>query len=321
MAAWRRITVGNGGKGALPMASRRTFGFGPSRQVRPSCSRWKAAGIAAQAMRGSIGLTHQLRLGMPARERTRGGAIRETDIANREGQRVVRDSASLTSERERAEFRGSGEQPASWRSVKYPVGERQAACRISWPKRRGSDRGAHAGMGSCCLAQLGRAIAWKAVGAGSSPAIATTSMNETQRRVPVRAESGSRPKPPGNSAVPKPQAEGPWRNAARLGSPHSEPARLTVSELPTRYAARVNRHTPKKAVMVAYVGAGFGWAAVDRRATVARQRGRYSRQRVAVNDVVSVVLFFGPVAQQAEHATDNREGDRSNRSRSTTLWE
>ena len=52
-AAWRRITVGNGGKGALPTASRRIFGFGPSRQARPSCPRRKTAGIAAQAMRGS----------------------------------------------------------------------------------------------------------------------------------------------------------------------------------------------------------------------------------------------------------------------------
>jgi len=55
---------------------------------------------------------------MQARERTRGGATRDTDIVNREGQRVVRGSASLTSERARAEFRGSGEQPASWSSVK-----------------------------------------------------------------------------------------------------------------------------------------------------------------------------------------------------------
>ena len=243
-------------------------------------------------MRGSSAAHAPALPGMQARERPRGGATRGANIVNREGQRVVRGSASLTSERARAGFRGSGEQPASWFPVKYPVGERQAACRISWPKRRGSDRGAHVGMGSCCLAQLGRAIAWKAVGAGSSPVIATTSMDETQRRAPVRAESGSRPKPSGNSAVPKPQAEGPWRNAARLGSPHSEPARLTVSELPSRHVLRVNRHTPKKAVMAAYAGAGFDRAAVDKRATVTRQGGRYSRQRVAANDVVSVVIFL-----------------------------
>ena len=120
--------------------------------------------------------------------------------------------------------------------------------------------------------------------------MATTSMDETQRRAPVRAESGSRPKPPGNSAVPKPQAEGPWRNAARLGSPHSEPARLTVGELPSRHVRRVNRHTLKKAVMAAYDGAGFDRAVVDTRATVAGRGGRYSRQRVAADDVVSVVL-------------------------------
>jgi len=87
------------------------------------------------------------------------------------------------------------------------------------------------------------------------------------------------------------QAEGPWQNTARLGSPHSEPARLTVSEPPSRHVRRVNRHTPKKAVMAAYVGAGFGRAVVDRRATVVRQDDRYSRQRVAGNDVVSVVHF------------------------------
>ena len=76
-----------------------------------------------------------------------------------------------------------------------------------------------------------------------------------------------------------------------MGSPHSELARLTVAELPSRHVRRVNRHTPKKAVMAAYVGAGFGRAAVDKRATVVRQVGRYSRQRVAANDVVSVVHF------------------------------
>lgn len=93
---------------------------------------------------------------MQARERTRGGATRGTDIVNREGQRVAQVSTSLTSECGCAEYRGSGEQPASWCPVKYPVGERQAACCISWPKRRGSDRGVHAGMGpcSCYLAQL-----------------------------------------------------------------------------------------------------------------------------------------------------------------------
>ena len=43
-AAWRRITVGNGGKGALPMASRRTFGSGSSRQARPSRPRRATGG-------------------------------------------------------------------------------------------------------------------------------------------------------------------------------------------------------------------------------------------------------------------------------------
>ena len=141
------ITVGNGGKGARPMASRRACRLGQPRQARSSCPRWETGGDSGQAMRGSSAAHAPAQPGMQARERTRGGATRDTDIVNREGQRVVRGSASLTSERARAEFRGSGEQPASWRSVKYPVGERQAACRISWPKRRGSDRGAHVGMG------------------------------------------------------------------------------------------------------------------------------------------------------------------------------
>ncbi len=270
------------------MASRRTFGFGQSRQARPSCPRRETGGDSGQAMRGSSVAQAPALPGMQARERTRGGATRGTDIVNREGQRVVRDSASLTSERERAEFRGSGAQPASWHSVKYPVGERQSACRISRPKRRRSDRGAHVEMGFLLFSSVvERRLG--SDGAGSSPVMATrTKRKDASRCVP---RSGLRPKPPGNSAVPKPQADGPWRNTARLGSPHSEPARLTVSELPTRCAIRVNRHTLKKAVMAAYDGAGFGRAIVDRRATVARQGVRYSRQRVAGNDVVSVVHF------------------------------
>ena len=55
--------------------------------------------------------------------------------------------------------------------------------------------------------------------AGSSPAIAAMSTDKMQGRAPVRVESGSRPKPSGNSAVWTSQAKGPWRNAARLGSP------------------------------------------------------------------------------------------------------
>ena len=82
------------------------------------------------------------------------------------------------------------------------------------------------------------------------------------------------PEPSGNPAVQKPQADGPWQNAARLDGLHSEPAKLTVSELPTRCVARVNRHTLKKAVMAAYGGAGFRRAVVDRRAMSARQGGR-----------------------------------------------
>ena len=112
-----QITVGNGGKGARPMASRRALGFGLSRRARPSCPRWETGGDSGQAMRGSS-VAHAPALpGMQARERTRGGAPRGTDIVNREGQRVAHGSTSLTSECACAEFRGSGEQPASWSSV------------------------------------------------------------------------------------------------------------------------------------------------------------------------------------------------------------
>ena len=125
-------------------------------------------------------------------------------------------------------------------------------------------------------------------------------MDETQRRAPARAESGLRPEPSGNPAGRKPQAEGPWRNIARLGSPHSEPARLTVREPPTRRAARVNRHTLKKAVMAAYGGAGFGRAAVDRRATAATRKvaGTPAKGRPG-NGVVSTVFNSGAVAPRS----------------------
>ena len=245
-------------------------------------------------MRGSSGFTHWFgfsRPGMQAREGTRGGAIRGTHIANREGQRVVRSSASLTCERLRAERRGSGGKPASWSSVQYPVGERQSACCISPPKRQRSNRGAHAAVGIRVFSSAGRAIACRVMGrrfkSGNTP------QDETQRRAPARAKSGLRPEPSGNPAGRKPQAEGPRRNIARLGSPHSEPARLTVREPPNKRAARVNRHTPKKAVMAAYVGAGFGRAAVDRRATATPRRvaGTPAKGRPG-NGVVSTVSKF-----------------------------
>lgn len=63
----------------------------------------------------------------------------------------------------------------------------------------------------------------------------------------------------------------PWQCAARLGSPHLELARLTVSKLLTRCVRRVNRHTHKKAVMIFYPHAGPGQVLVDTQATVARQ--------------------------------------------------
>ena len=71
-----------------------------------------------------------------------------------------------------------------------------------------------------------------------------------------------------------------------------EPARLTVGELLTRPVRRVNRHTPKKAVMVIYCRVDFGRVVVDKRATIARQGARCSRKRMAANDVVSVVYLW-----------------------------
>ena len=120
-----------------------------------------------------------------------------------------------------------------------------------------------------------------------------TPSDETQRRAPARAESGLMPEPSGNPAGRKPQAEGPRRNIARLGSPHSEPARLTVSESPIKRAARVNSHTLKKAVMAAYGGAGFDRAAVDTRATVATRKvaGTPAKERLR-NGVVSTVSYL-----------------------------
>ena len=56
-----------------------------------------------------------------------------------------------------------------------------------------------------------------------------------------------------------------------MSSPHLELARLTVSKLLTRNVRRVNRHTPKKAVMVIDWHAGFGAVTVDKQATIARQ--------------------------------------------------
>lgn len=104
----------------------------------------------------------------------------------------------------------------------------------------------------------------------------------------------------GNSAVRTPQAEGPWQRAARLGSSHSEPTRLTVGNLLTRSVQRVNRPTPKKAVMVIYRRAGCGRAPVDTRATAAWHGSGYSRQGMTGNGVVSAVPLFRCDSSTAE---------------------
>ena len=100
------------------MASRRVVGSVNPGKPGPLVFAGKPAEIAAKRCAEVARLTHRLRPGMQARERTRGGATRDTLIVNREGQRVVQLSASLTSERGCAECWGSGLKPASRFSVK-----------------------------------------------------------------------------------------------------------------------------------------------------------------------------------------------------------
>ena len=76
------------------------------------------------------------------------------------------------------------------------------------------------------------------------------------------------------------------------GSPHLELARLTVDKLPIRPSPRVNSHTRKKAVMIAYCRAGSGRAVVDKRATFIVHGGGYSCERVIVKRLVSALCFF-----------------------------
>ena len=107
--------------------------------------------------------------------------------------------------------------------------------------------------------------------AGSNPALRTIRLNAKTRlgtyRKWLKAEAF-----PGNSAV---------RTAASCSDLGSAPhgwvapiqslAGLTVSKLLTRCVRRVNRLTPKKAVMTNYRHAGESRVAVDTRATVAMQ--------------------------------------------------
>lgn len=75
-----------------------------------------------------------------------------------------------------------------------------------------------------------------------------------------------------------------------------EPAKLTVSELPNRPVRQVVRHTSKKAVMVIYCRADFGWAAVDKCVTAPGRAVRYAYKRMAAKRLVSALFFFGAVA-------------------------
>ena len=89
----------------------------------------------------------------------------------------------------------------------------------------------------------------------------------------------------------------PWQQAARLGSPHSELAGLTVRKLPTRPVRRVSRHTRKKAVMIIYVDVGCDRVCVDKRATTVVHDSGYSPERMIANGLVSAVPIQAAVAQ------------------------
>lgn len=65
-------------------------------------------GIAAKRYAEVARLRHRPSDGNAGlRERTRGGATRDTNIVNRERQRIVQNSASFTSERDCVEVQGS----------------------------------------------------------------------------------------------------------------------------------------------------------------------------------------------------------------------
>ena len=66
------------------MAFRRDLSFGHSRQVRPPVV-LGTVGNSGQAIRGSSVTDAPAMSGMRVRERTRGGATRDTNIGNREG--------------------------------------------------------------------------------------------------------------------------------------------------------------------------------------------------------------------------------------------
>ena len=118
MAAWRRITVSNGGKGMFP------HGIPPDLRIRliqasPTLLVLAVmAGIVVKRCAEVPGLrTFPSGLGMRARERTGGAAPRDTIIVSHEGQRVSAVRASLTSKRRCAEVQGSGRKPVSCSSV------------------------------------------------------------------------------------------------------------------------------------------------------------------------------------------------------------
>ena len=66
------------------MVFHRVFGPGQTRQVRPPASS-VLPGIAVKRCAEVARLMHRLWPGMQVRERTRGGATRDTNVVNREG--------------------------------------------------------------------------------------------------------------------------------------------------------------------------------------------------------------------------------------------
>lgn len=167
-----------------------------------------------------------------------------------------------------------------------------SACCISSAKSGRSDRGAHVDVGMM-FAQWVVRLPTKQYARVRIPHILPRK-RATQRRASVRTENGLRPKPHlsgcwqfGGPQGRKPR--GPWRSAARLGSPRLELARLTVGNAPTRFARRVQCRTLKKAVMGVYRraawadGGGHPGNGVGHGARYTRQRtldGRRSLNRL-----------------------------------------
>ena len=167
-----------------------------------------------------------------------------------------------------------------------------SACCISSAKSGRSDRGAHVDVG-VMFAQWVVRLPTEQYARVRIPHILPRK-KATQRRASVRTENGLRPKPhlSGCRQFGGPQGRklrGPWRSAARLGSPRLELARLTVGNAPTRFVRRVHCRTLKKAVMGVYRRAAWR-TVVDIRATASgTARGTPGKGR-SIGGVVSTAF-------------------------------